>query len=108
MTHFITVINDCQHGFVPGKPINTNLMELVVFANDAYADKCQIDILYKGRSGRLGFKCIYELEFCFVKRSCKYYEHMRQTSSSSEEPDQWFFALLDFDVGAFDFSTSPL
>ena len=46
MTQSILVLNDSQHGFVPGKSINTNLMELVLFANEAFENKCQIDVLY--------------------------------------------------------------
>lgn len=46
LTHFKSRISQCQHGFVPGKSINTNLMELVTFANEAFAQKCQVDVLY--------------------------------------------------------------
>lgn len=46
MSHLITVINENQHGFVPGKRIETNLLELVLFAYDAFAEKCQVDVLY--------------------------------------------------------------
>lgn len=46
MSHFGPLLNPSQHGFVTGKSVNTNLMELVTLANESFAEKCQIDVLY--------------------------------------------------------------
>lgn len=46
MNHFAPLLNKCQHGFVPGRSINTNLMELVTFANKSFEERSQVDILY--------------------------------------------------------------
>lgn len=46
MSQFEPLMNQNQHGFVPGRSINTNLMELITFATESFAEKCQVDVLY--------------------------------------------------------------
>ena len=45
-TSFGHIISDKQHGFVPGRSVTTNLIQLSEEVIDSFQHKCQVDVVY--------------------------------------------------------------